>query len=131
MAFFHIFHSRPTYRCLLFVEKSINDQARPRYLVLYVNGSDYKSSSLCKTHDLLDVLLRGVEEGKCESLTKRKSDELWILKEKNVEKKTLELKALLTVVTDATNSIVLQSFDSRQGNDILRTALVALIARWP
>lgn len=92
---------------------------------------DYKSSSLCKTHDLLDVLLRGVEGGKCESLTKRKSDELWTPKEKNVEKKTLELEALLIVVTDATNSIVLQSFDSRQGNDILRTALVALIARWP
>ena len=65
---------------------------------------DYKSqSSLCKTHDLLDVLLRGVEGGKWESLTKRKSDELWILKEKNVEKKTLELEALGTVVKDATN----------------------------
>lgn len=34
------------------------------------------------------------------------------LKKKNVEKKTLELEALVTVATDATNSIVLQSFDS-------------------
>lgn len=73
---------------------------------------DYKSSSLCKTHDLLDVSLRGVAGGKCESLTKRKSDELWILEEKNVVKKTLELEALGTVVKNATNSIVLQSFDS-------------------
>lgn len=73
---------------------------------------DCKSSSLCKTHDLLDVLLRGVAGGKCESLTKRKSDELWKLEEKNVVKKTLELEALGTVVKNATNSIVLQSFDS-------------------
>lgn len=75
---------------------------------------DCKSSSLCKTHDLLDVLhvLRGVAGGKCESLTKRKSDELWKLEEKNIVKKTLELEALGTVVKNATNSIVLQSFDS-------------------